>query len=297
MKCVAYLTAFSNFRQLASLLCCGILFTAGCQTKESMPQTVELARAPSVTASPAPNLTSTSVPSLPAVLPSPSPPQDSILQLKVCSPLEGVLVDQLAEHISNPFSPPPAGSDDPHQGVDLADTGVEGIARQGLQVNSVLPGQVAAVIQQRFPYGNALLVESRLDSLPVDWLARLALPGHEESPSAGTTLTCPEPSIEPEWDNENYSLYLLYAHLQSPPVFELGDEIGCGQMVGRIGSSGNALNPHLHLEIRTGPAGARFASMAHYDPSASIDEMATYCTWRVSGDFRLLDPMSLFSLP
>ena len=68
----------------------------------------------------------------------------------------------------------------------------------------------------------------------------------------------------------------------------------CGQVIGAIGESGNALNPHLHLEVRLGPAGVRFPGMAHYDSGASPDEMAAYCQWRVSGAFLTLDPLRLF---
>jgi hypothetical protein len=62
-----------------------------------------------------------------------------------------------------------------------------------------------------------------------------------------------------------------------------------------VGDSGNALNPHLHLETRVGPAGARFSSLAHYDASASLEEMDNYCAWRVSGWFVLLDPLQLLA--
>jgi hypothetical protein len=45
--------------------------------------------------------------------------------------------------------------------------------------------------------------------------------------------------------------------------------------------------------MRLGPAGVRFSSLAHYDASATIEEMFNYCTWRVSGLFQLVDPMLL----
>jgi murein DD-endopeptidase MepM/ murein hydrolase activator NlpD len=290
------------------LACLSFLFLVGCQPQGGATRTVEPALIQPATITPVPTIPSapalpqapalTSIPTsaLPELPPSPSPIPEHKPDLKVCSPLEGVPIDLLEERISNPFNPPPPGSDDPHQGVDLSDTGAGGVAREGLQVNSVLPGKIAAVIQERFPYGNAVLVETSLDSLPPEWLRRLPLPGGEIT-STRTTLTCPEASFELAWDGEFSSLYFLYAHLQLPPAFQPGDEIACGQMVGLIGSSGNALNPHLHLELRAGPANARFASMAHYDPSASPDEMAAYCSWRVSGQFALLDPMSLFFFP
>ena len=66
--------------------------------------------------------------------------------------------------------------------------------------------------------------------------------------------------------------------------------MACGELIGATGDTGNALNPHLHVEMRVGPAGANFESMAHYESRASDVEMASYCQWRVSGEFVLVDP-------
>lgn len=41
----------------------------------------------------------------------------------------------------------------------------------------------------------------------------------------------------------------VYAHLQSRSV-DVGQEVGSGTVIGRVGSSGRATGPHLHLEIR-----------------------------------------------
>jgi murein DD-endopeptidase MepM/ murein hydrolase activator NlpD len=297
MKSLRHPATTSHYYWLAPLACLVILFTSGCRSTALPTQAVETVREFSPTVSPVPTLTSTVIPLLPTPLPSPTLQSGENSRVEVCSPLDGIPIYQLEELISNPFSPPPPGSDGPHQGIDLADIGVGGVAREGLQVNSVLPGKVAAVILDRFPYGNALLVETSLDSLPPGSLLHLSLPHWDGISPLSSALTCPELSPSPDWDREELSLYILYAHLQSRPSFEPEDEILCGQMIGHIGSSGNALNPHLHLELRAGPAGTRLISLAHYDPSASLDEMGAYCAWRVSGIFRLLDPMSLFSLP
>jgi murein DD-endopeptidase MepM/ murein hydrolase activator NlpD len=40
-----------------------------------------------------------------------------------------------------------------------------------------------------------------------------------------------------------------YAHLDSTHV-EVGDLLYQGELVGRVGSTGNATGPHLHFEIR-----------------------------------------------
>jgi murein DD-endopeptidase MepM/ murein hydrolase activator NlpD len=63
-----------------------------------------------------------------------------------------------------------------------------------------------------------------------------------------------------------------------------------------VGTSGNSVNPHLHLETRLGPAGFTFASLAHYDTSATQDEMRQYCLWRLSGAFQPFDPMLLLGI-
>ena len=43
-------------------------------------------------------------------------------------------------------------------------------------------------------------------------------------------------------------LLTLYAHLSAFSV-KRGDVICKGKMIGKIGSSGNAIGPHLHFEI------------------------------------------------
>jgi murein DD-endopeptidase MepM/ murein hydrolase activator NlpD len=197
--------------------------------------------------------------------------------------------------VSNPFVPPSPGSDDPHQAIDLADRAAgSGIALAGRQVQAALAGSVAAVIEDRFPYGNALLVETSIEELPGNWIEALGLREPAATWQPNPALTCPD--VVPKTWGEGSSLYLLYAHLQQAPAFQLGDEVSCGQGIGNVGDSGNALNPHLHLEVRLGPAGAVFSSLAHYDNRATPEEMDQYCTWRVRGIFRLVDPLVLLKL-
>jgi len=167
------------------------------------------------------------------------------------------------------------------------------MAVAGMPIQAVLAGIVAAVIPDRFPYGNAILIETPLTSLPPDWVNGLDLPELMPNRPHDPALTCPSVTNDPDWPAEVGSLYLLYAHMQQPTAHQQGDSVACGDPLGAIGDSGNALNPHLHLEARVGPAGARFSSLAHYDTSASLEEMANYCTWRVSGWFVLLDPLLL----
>ena len=91
------------------------------------------------------------------------------------------------------------------------------------------------------------------------------------------------------------SLYYLYAHLNKLPVLKVGDAVTCGQVVGEVGTSGNSVNPHLHLETRLGPAGVTFSGLGYYDTRITEEERANYCIWRVSGWFQMFDPMTILS--
>ena len=275
----------------------GIHLLAACQPIPAAQLESGVATA-SETATIIPLITSTETP-LPTLVPTRTPtafPPSSTPAPLLCSPLQGYRLDQMPSLVVNPFNPPPPGSDDPHQGIDLADRqpGSQ-IALSGRLVQAALGGKVAAVIRDRFPYGNALLVESPLDELPKDWMAALSLDEPFPAPQPNLVLTCPD-VVHNNWQT-GQSLYLLYAHLQQAPEFKLDDPLVCGQGLGNVGDSGNALNPHLHLEVRLGPAGARFSSLAHYDNRATLEEMDNYCTWRVRGIFRLVDPLQLLGLP
>lgn len=213
----------------------------------------------------------------------------TVSPISVCSPFLGYDASELLAAVSNPFHPPPPGSDDPHQAIDLAVV-QSGIALAGEPVQAALAGRVALIVQDRFPYGNAILIETPLSALPLGPQAAGSLPTPAPTLPPHPALTCPtlEPALETA--SGERSLYLLYAHLEAVEPFAVDEPVECGQYLGRVGQSGNALNPHLHLEARVGPAGARFAGMAHYESRAWPAEMAAYCLWRVSGVFQLVDP-------
>ena len=241
---------------------------------------------------PTPNLLSIQAPTLPTT-PAPLPIDQKAFMLP-CSPLQGITIGQLSDLVNNPFQPPPPGRDDPHYGIDLAIT-KKGVALAGHPVQAIFSGQVAAIIKDRFPYGNALLIETQLAGLPSSLIQgqNLATPPPTIEPHPA--LTCPQPPDDLLWEFDRRSLYILYAHLQNPTPFLLDESVPCSAVLGQIGQSGNALNPHLHLETRIGPSGARFSSMAHYASSASPEEMSNYCTWRVRGVFQAIDPLILLS--
>lgn len=216
---------------------------------------------------------------------------------EVCSPLMGVAINDLASRIVNPYHPPQDRSDLPHQGLDLADPGKGQMAIPGLTVQAVLPGIVAMVLDDRFPYGNAVLIETQLDDPNKVGLKALQMPTVMPTLPHIQALTCPQPKTLPDWSTEQRSVYVMYAHLRDAVLLTEGQEVSCGQDLGAIGDTGNALNPHLHIEMRIGPAGVRFGSLAHYDNSATPEEMYNYCVWRVSGWFQHFDPLILFNLP
>jgi murein DD-endopeptidase MepM/ murein hydrolase activator NlpD len=286
------------FIRIFTLLFLASLFACWSSQRSSgarpAPEQVVVASPPPTTTSlPAPALEEVAITSMPAVQLTATP---TILSAPlVCSPLDGIRIEDLSGHIVNPFQPPPPGSDDPHQGVDLADLYPgSAVARAGRGVQAVLAGRVASVIRNRFPYGNAILIETPLESLPAAWLEALQVPTPEPTLPVRSALTCPTPQVPAVWNLAQRSLYLLYAHMQQTPSLQPGEAVSCGEKLGAVGSTGNALNPHLHLEARVGPAGTDFPSMAHYDASASPAEMRAYCDWRVSGLFQLIDPMRIF---
>ena len=284
--------------RLAFALACLLLFAmSACQSpaaQDDMPVQTDSAQQVAVSATaPLPALSTSPPQPLSPTLTHPATPTTG---LQMCSPLEGYALADLSGLVSNPYNPPAPGSDDPHQGVDFADLlpGSQ-VAVSGRQVRAVLPGSVALTQGDRFPYGRSVLVEIPLWQLPSGWTAALNLPTTNPSPPPNS-LSCPAGG-EVTWvQTGERSLYILYAHLESITELQLNDPISCGQMLGTVGMSGNALNPHLHLEMRVGPSGARFSSMAHYDNSASNTEMANYCAWRVGGQFQLLDPLEVLAL-
>lgn len=188
---------------------------------------------------------------------------------RVCLPLEDHSLEDLRLITSDPYRPPPAGSDERHQGIDFSYyRWKERIGIQGVGVQAILPGKVAASLQDSYPFGNLLIVET-----PASWLPY----GFSEQVDV----------------QEGESLYILYAHLESAPLVGLGEEVSSCQLIGRVGKSGNAVEPHLHVETRWGPAGSVFEGLSYYRPEASEEEKQNYLLWRTSGVYRHFDPMLL----
>lgn len=161
----------------------------------------------------------------------------------------------------------------------------------GLPIYSMLPGIAAGVTEKKNPYGNLVIIETTFNRIPPDFLARLSIPDHLSPYPYDPRLIYCGPLKNQQWQADPASLYILYGHLVEPSTLKVGDPVSSGQQLGGVGNTGLSGNPHLHLEMRVGPADSRFLPMAYYDTSATPDENLTYCDWRVSGKYYLLDPM------
>jgi murein DD-endopeptidase MepM/ murein hydrolase activator NlpD len=193
--------------------------------------------------------------------------------LSMCSPLEDHSLADLQEIITFQYDPPPPGKDTGHHGVDFAYyRRGERLSIQGVLIQSVLAGRVAAVNENLIPYGYMVIVETQYEQLPQPLIDYLGIP-------------------------DQRSLYLLYAHMHEPPLPAFGEEVACGQTLGAVGNTPEHWSsaPHLHFEARYGPAGLDFSGMRFYDPHAHVDEMEIYTLWRTSGEFVLLDPVALLN--
>jgi murein DD-endopeptidase MepM/ murein hydrolase activator NlpD len=202
-------------------------------------------------------------------------PAEFILPPSLCSPLAVQPLETIAEIITQPFSAPRqlddgTYKDDGHHGLDLGYYTRNGAPFTGTPVLSATHGRIAAIFHDRPPYGDTILVETPYEQIPAHLVeAESILPGD--------------------------SLYVLYAHLQNLPDFTIGQEIACGDPLAETGLTGYTSGPHLHFETRWGPAGQTFESMAYYETRTTMEERANYATWRMSGTFRLFDPMILLS--
>jgi murein DD-endopeptidase MepM/ murein hydrolase activator NlpD len=288
------------------VLCAVLLLAAACDVRTVSPVTTLPEDSPVFTPSliiqtelPTETAAATSTPN--AVEATTEPTQTATIPavpFALCSPLEGITLAELDEPdlLKNPFQLPRPGMDDGHHGVDFAYwSRGERSSMLDLPVNSVLPGTVAAVLDNRIPYGYTVIIETPLDQLPQEWIQQIAVPTPAPTVPPAGALSCP-PEPNDYAAQPGRSLYLLYAHFSQPSELMVGQTVACGENIGLVGTTGNSVNYHLHLETRVGPAGVTFAQMAHYDNRAVESELRSYCTWRVSGLFQMFDPMEILSL-
>jgi len=207
---------------------------------------------------------------LPVELTQPSPTPTNTptpIPFRICSPLDIHDLEELPEITSDPYRPPPPGREERHHGVDFSYyRRGERTTIQGVGVQSVFSGRVVAAIADSFPYGNVVIIETVYEDLPPELAAELEIPPGE-------------------------SIYTLYAHMDQAPLVALGDPVLACQALGQVGKSGNAAEPHLHLEMRLGAPGAEFSSMGFYKADDTAEERSNYVLWRTSGEFRHFDPM------
>lgn len=209
----------------------------------------------------------------------------------VCSPLEGLSFEEVNSIKTNPLKLPSPGIDDGHHGIDYSFWTFGSLDTiEGMGINSVLNGVVAGIVNNRFPYGYMIMLETPLETLPpglrsqLEAIQPLPLPDLNNSP-----LSCPAISSA-DFSSTSRSLYLLYAHMLEKTELFPGDQVACGEILGQVGNSGDSSNAHLHFEARIGPSNFRFTEMAHYLNDSSNIERLNYCAWRVSGVFQLVDP-------
>jgi murein DD-endopeptidase MepM/ murein hydrolase activator NlpD len=202
------------------------------------------------------------------------------LNTEICSPLAVLSLDRIPTYITQPFIQPSlvhnaehpdwVRKDDGHHGVDIGYYQINGKLFTGTPVLAALDGKIAAIVHDRPPYGNMLIVETPFERIPPALVA-----------SQGIA--------------EGDSLYSLYAHLQALQALTIGQPISCGQQLAETGLTGFTGGPHLHFETRWGPPGRTFASMAYYRADATSEEMDNYETWRMTAVFHLFDPMELLA--
>jgi len=248
-------------------------------------------RIPSSTSTPYP----TELPTLtliPTAIPeTPTPTQAAY---HVCVPLELETFESLKTIISKPLDIPTIGADTGHHGVDFAyfQRG-DRESIEGIEIYTILSGAVVVSLENDIPYGYTVLIETPLSDLP-ESLQETLIAGYLPVPEdPNYRLYCPDVK-QPELTSD-LSVYHLYAHMESKPGLITGDPITCGTKLGKVGNTGYSSNPHLHLETRLGPSGAEFTSMAHYEAAYTIEQLSTYCVWRMSGYYQLFDPFILFN--
>jgi biotin carboxyl carrier protein len=109
------------------------------------------------------------------------------------------------------------------------------------------------------------------------------------APAAGTVVyarndvpTNPHPGEEPDFNSWYRSLhdpvmayagncviidhgnseYSVMMHMQPGSVFvKVGDRVATGQVIGRLGNSGDAFGPHLHYQLQSGPQLFQYQSL------------------------------------
>jgi hypothetical protein len=264
---------------------------SGCALPPSLSTATSTVPQPPITAT----FTPTILPS--ATTTSTIPPTTTTeLALQVCSPLQGIERGKLKDITSNPWVEPLpyVEKTDRHPAIDFSFYHFEKYDTfANFPIQSILPGKVILIENNRFPYGNMVLIETPLSQVDSTFLPKIPIP--TPLPPSVYTIEdrCPVNGNKVTYDPAAKSIYVLYAHLSSLPLVKIGDTISCGEQIGFAGKTGNAAEEHLHLEIRIGPSNALFSSIASYHSSVTLEERYNYCIWTASGVFQAIDPAIL----
>lgn len=259
---------------------------------------------PAATAQVASEVTSTQTATVPpTITPAPTPTATQLpLVTGGVSPLTGIETSELRLVTSNPFIfkypyVEASGSDYNHTGIDLAFFKFKDFSTiLGHPIQAVLPGKVVEALSDRWPYGNMILIETPISRLSKEYLASLALPAPFAASEISGHSSCQPDATRIAWSNTDTSIYIVYAHMQSPSPFKAGDEVDARDIIGAVGHSGNALvgAEHLHLEVRVGPSDAQFGTISDYKPDSTEEERYNYCIWALSEVFQPIDPTTLW---
>lgn len=187
---------------------------------------------------------------------------------EMSSPLLGLTYQQLERIISQDYNVPNVLQDFGHHGVDFGSYDIGGRNIMNWPVTAVFSGKFAGSSNDRPPLGNLVIIETPHDDLPADIAFTLDV-------------------------RQGESLYAMYAHLDKPVNYKVGDTFTKGQKIGEVGMS-QTTEAHLHLEMRVGKSNTVFQQMAYYTTNATDEELESYTIWRMSGDYLPFDPMILF---
>ena len=254
------------------------------------------------TATPALTLPSATATVTPTILPTATststipPTPTTEMAMQVCSPLQGIVREKLKGITSNPWvAPLPYVENiDRHPAIDFSFYHFEGYNTfANFPIQSILPGKVILIEDNRFPYGYMVLIETPLSQVDPAFLPSIPQPTQLPPSIYTTDDRCPVDGKKVTNDPSLKSIYVLYAHLSSLPLVKNGESVSCGELIGYAGKTGNAAEEHLHLEIRIGPSNALFNSIASYHSSITPEERYNYCIWSISGVFQAVDPAIL----
>ena len=233
------------------------------------------------------------------VVPTPDPTPTALpLITGISSPLQGIelsdlrLITSYAYSFKYPFSEGP-DNDKNHPAVDLSFYQFKQFTTViGHPIQAILPGKVVAITDNRYPYGNSIMIETPLDRLSPELIAQMKIDSPYSDEEIKAQSPCQPDQTRIPWSQTAQSVYALYAHMQSASPFRPGDEVNSGEVIGAVGASGHAVagNEHLHLEVRVGPANAKFGTISDYLSTSTDEERYNYCIWALSEIFLPINP-------